>query len=240
MGITTKISQQLEGNSLLRPNHTKQFARQKPPPPQGPRTNQEMRVSRLWKSNQAPLEHNFQTWPSTQHHLLRGQEPQGTRQLNWASPSSRGCTPKHRSCSSCPCFGWTDLSRSYDLLHTSVFMCFMHFFFTPTHTYQKNSNIYSQCKEIFNFLEQIWNISCQYLNGCANVPSVPGLPLEKPELYKLSFPDTPSYITVSSSPRNFCPTYAWALLTTFLSTDAFLLQHIMSINVFYFFFFFQT
>lgn len=62
MGITTKISQQLEGNSLLRPNHTKQFARQKPPPPQGPRTNQEMSAKvREFPGSGSPTRHHWNT-----------------------------------------------------------------------------------------------------------------------------------------------------------------------------------
>lgn len=88
--------------------------------------------------------------------------------------------------------------------------------------------------KIVSFLEQI-SISCQYFNGCTNIPSIPGLPLEKKNkkkshLYKLDFPDTPSYITVSYSPHRFCPIY---VLTTPLSIslDAFLLQHITSMNV---------
>lgn len=100
MGITTKISQQLEGNSLLRPNHTKQFARQKPPPPQGPRTNQEMSANvREFPGSESPTRHHWSTISrhgqalnttcledrntkthgnSTRHHLPQGDASQNT------------------------------------------------------------------------------------------------------------------------------------------------------------------
>lgn len=146
MGITTKISQQLEGKSLLRPNHTKQFARQKPPPPRGPRTNQEMSAKvREFPGSESPTRQHWNT-------ISRHGQALNTTCLEDRNPRAHSNSTGHRlprgdasqntDHALHTWLGKTDLSCSYDLLHTSVFMFFTHFF-TPTHTYQKYSNIYS-------------------------------------------------------------------------------------------------